>query len=529
MVTLCALTAAELRLPTCLGDGAVLQREQPVTIWGWADAGATVTVSFAGENATTTATAAGTWQVTLGALSASAEGRELVVTAGDSTLTRSDVLVGDVWLCSGQSNMAFTMKMLATGLKGDGSYQPLGDEITADINGSNDPLLRMMLSPNATSPHAERDEFVDPSAISWVGATSPEHTEQFSGTGFYFGRALRRELEVPIGLLSGAHGGTPVEAWMPLAAVRSLDDLSSAYDSELAHATQVDANWDQAAVDAEHKEAAQQWRENGKKGRFPRKKQNPLHSSHRICTLYNARIAPLAPMAIRGVIWYQGESNANKTDSTLFYRQRFSTMIESWRTTFDQPALPFYFVQLAGFNSIETKPDGENRWSIIRDHQRQTLALPHTGMAVSLDIGQKEDIHPRNKREVGERLARWALHQHYGHADVIPSGPLYRGHSVSNGAMTITFDYCADGLRSGSYGISGPVTFTDAAPGAFEVRGADGTWHQADVAISAADTITVSHPDVASPTQVRYGWTMYAPKANLYNSAGLPASPFITE
>ncbi|MHC5067558.1 MAG: sialate O-acetylesterase [Planctomycetota bacterium] len=527
--SLCALTAAELRLASCLGDGAVLQREQPVPIWGWADPGTAVTVAFAGQSVQATADGDGRWQAQLGAMDAASNGRNLVVSAGGVQLTKTDVVVGDVWLCSGQSNMAFSLKQLGGKIKGDGSYQVLADAINADIADTNDPLLRMMVNPNAASPQRELDELSNPSAIVWLKADNPKNTTRFTGTGFYFGRALRREIDVPIGLIASAHSGTLVEPWIPLAAVRTLSDLSELHDSKLADAIKT-AETMTVITKADYKAAMAKWKKDGKKGPEPqRPTQDPLKSPRMVSTLYNARISPLTPMALSGVIWYQGESNTAVADNARLYHQRFSAMIEGWRAAFGRPDLPFYFVQLAGARSAETKPDEQSTWAIVRDQQRRTLALADTGMALALDIGQSEDIHPRNKRELGERLALWARHHHYGQADVVPSGPLYRSHSIANGAVTITFDHCADGLRTGTYGITGPVAFADTAPGAFEIRGADGTWHQATVTINGKDTITVSNPAVTSPSHVRYGWTEFAPQANLYNSAGSPATPFITD
>ena len=478
---------ADVSLASLFQDHAVLQRDKPVPVWGWADPGEAVTVTFAGQEAKTVADASGRWRVDLAPLAASAEPAELVV-AGRNRVVVSDVLVGEVWLCSGQSNMAWTVAA--------------SDRFAEEKPAARFPLIRHYKVPLRVADAPE-------SRIKgeWQ-ATSPDTVGNFTAVGYFFARELHRKLGVPIGLVNSSYGGTPVEAWM------SPDSLAS--DPAFAVVGQ---RWAEALAKyperaAAHQEATARWtaeRDAAKAAgkpfdrRAPRPPQGPGHPDTP-SGLYHAMIHPLVPFALRGAIWYQGESNAGRASE---YRALFSAMITQWRRAFGQGDFPFYWVQLANFKT--DKPDS-GAWPLLREAQTQTLALPETGQAVTIDIGNPDDIHPRNKQEVGRRLALIAMSQTYGQT-MDYSGPVFVRADPEKGRLRLVFAHAVTGLIAREKPLS-----------SFEVAGADGVYRPATADIDG-DTVVVRAADVPAPVSVRYAWSN-SPDANLFNGAGLPAVPF---
>ena len=286
------------------------------------------------------------------------------------------------------------------------------------------------------------------------------------------------------------------------------------------------AKWDPAAVESRYQAALKKW-EATKKGRKPRPAANPNANQQFPSTLFNAMVSPVIPYAIKGAIWYQGESNASH--NTVKYEYNFRTMISAWRQQWGQGDFPFYFAQLANFKAPVTEPVEFDSWASICDQQRRTLGLKNTGMAVLSDIGEAKDIHPHNKMDVGKRLALWALENDYKQKLPACSGPLYQGHKIKGDKVIIQFDSAGSGLMAGSKVGMADTQATDAALKHFQICGADRQWKWAEAEITGNDTIAVSHPDVAAPTVVRYAWASNAAAANLYNKEGLPASIFTTE
>ena len=460
---------AEVKLASIFGDSMVLQRDLPVPVWGTAAAGEKVTVTFGDQSKSVEAGDSGRWQVKLDALKASAEGRTLSV-KGSNAVELKDVLVGEVWICSGQSNMEWTVT---------NSLNPKEEVAAADH-----PLIRLFNVPaHLTSPVA-----LDACPGNWQ-ICQPGTVGGFSAVGYFFGRRLQNELKVPVGLVGSNWGGTRIEPWTTPAGFRSVPELKAIAD-------QVDAY----AADT--------------------KVVNTSPSA-----IYNAMVHPLAPFAMRGAIWYQGESNGNEGES---YYHKTQALVNGWRELFN-PDLAFYWVQLADFQKSTEDPAGGDGWAKLREAQRKSLTIKHTGMAVIIDVGQANDIHPRNKQDVGSRLAQWALHQTYGKKDMVPCGPLFKSHKVEGSAIRLSFDHVGSGLMVGKkVGLEPTAAAPDGKLARFAIAGEDKKWHWADATIDG-ETIVVKSSEVANPVAVRYAFSMNPAGANLYNKEGIPASPFRTD
>ena len=464
------LARADVTLPSIIGDGMVLQRDMPAPIWGWADPGEKVSVSFAGQTKSVNAGDNGKWMVKLDAMKANTSEQTLTV-KGNNTVTLGDVLVGEVWICSGQSNMEWSV----------GNSLNAKEEIAA----ADHPMIHLFNVPG----HITSDKPQEKGPGQWA-VCSPQSIKGFSAVGYFFGRRLNQELNVPIGLVGSNWGGTRIEPWVSLDGFRSVPELA------------------QLATEVE-----KLWTEGGKvNGRTP-------------SAIYNAMINPLAPYAMRGGIWYQGESNGNEGIS---YHHKKTALINGWRKLFN-PDLAFYWVQLADFQKASDNPAGGDGWANLREAQRTSLNIDNTGMAVIHDIGNAKDIHPRNKQDVGSRLAQWALHQNYGRDDLVPAGPLYKSLKVEDNKIRLGFDHVGKGLMVGTKDGLSPATEDKGGKlGRFAIAGDDKVWHWAD-AIIDGDHVLVSSKEVPKPVAVRYGYTMNPRGANLYNKDGIPASPFRTD
>lgn len=455
-------TPEGLRMPALFADHMVLQRERPVPVWGRTTPGDTVQVHLASHTARAVASDDSTWAAELPALPAGGP-HTLTVTSGETERSFTDVLVGEVWLASGQSNMEWPVH----------AAQNAEQEIAA----AQDDPLRLF-----TAAHADAAEPQWDVEGTWA-VTQPETVDDFSAVAYFFGRHLRAALDVPVGLISSNWGGTPVEAWTSASALTDLPSFRMVLD----------------AFDAGP----------------PSLKDDVARAQDVPAALYNGMIAPLVPYALRGAIWYQGESNAHTLAQAAQYRVLFPLLIQDWRTRWNQPDLPFLFVQLANYMEPQEQPVQETPWPLLREAQTHALTLPHTGMAVTIDIGAADDIHPRNKQDVGTRLARTALHHTY-EQDAVPSGPLFRHMEREGSTLRLYFDHVAGGLDARGGPLEG-----------FAIAGADRRFVWADAQIEDS-TVVVSSPAIERPVAVRYGWANN-PSVNLYNAAGRPASPFRTD
>ena len=488
---------ADVKPHVLFADGAVLQRGMPVPVWGTADDGEKVTVKFQGQEVSTTAKD-GKWSVKLAELKASGEPSTLTI-EGKNRVDVVDVLVGEVWVCSGQSNMEWTLGRAA--------------EAEAATAKATDPLLRLYTVPKAVSDEPldtiKRNE--SPGQRAWLAA-DPESAAKFSAVGYFFGRDLRKALGVPVGLIHSSWGGTTAESWTSkptLEADPALKGLLEDYRMALERYPQAIEKFraDQAA----HTKRAAKAKAEGKPTPTPPRAPVGRNSPH-ATGLYNAMIAPLQPYAIRGAIWYQGEGNASRAYQ---YRTLLPAMIKDWRAAWGQGDFPFLLVQLAPYQKIVDQP-GESAWAELRDAQwLATKVLPKVGMAVITDVGDENDVHPRRKEPVGERLALAARSIAYGEP-IVGSGPEYSGMEVQGDRVILRFKNVGGGLEAKDGPLKG-----------FAVAGEDRKFVNAEAKVDG-ETVVVHADQVPHPVAVRYGWANY-PVVNLWNKDGLPATPFRTD
>lgn len=488
--------SANVKLPSLISNNMVLQQGQPVAIWGTADPGEEVTVSFDGEKRVTTTASSGRWKVELGPLRAG--GPWDMKVAGKNTITIRNVLVGEVWVCSGQSNMEFLVK---SGLGAPGGVINADQEVAA----AHYPQLRLFRVQVAVAGKPQSNV-----QGRWEMA-SPSTVADFSAVGYFFGRDLYRALHVPVGLIDSSKGGTPAEAWMSDSTLEADSDLKMVLDSwqrEIAEYPKVLKKYERELCQWE--KSAEQAEAGGKVSPEPPKfPPDPRSFRWRDAGLWNGMIAPLTPYRIAGVIWYQGESNA---DAPYQYRSVFARLIRSWRRAWNEGDFPFLFVQLASF-----RVGGKDRdsWAVLRESQAKALALPKTGMAVTIDIGDACSIHPRNKQEVGRRLALAAEAIAYGRK-VVYQGPTYQSLEAVNGNLRLRFSHVDGGLVSRGATLEG-----------FEIAGENKKFVPAQAKIEG-NQVVLSSPLVPKPVAARYAWADF-PQCNLYNKAGLPAPPFRTD
>lgn len=526
------MLVVSLLVSTLSGQGAVslsplfsnhmvIQQNTSAPVWGWADPGEEVMVIASwGASSETVARADGRWQLKLKTPPGGSEPYTIRV-KGKNELLIEDVLVGEVWFCGGQSNMHFKLGRLTSPPKNE-RYQPVADAIRKEIQQADDPQLRMIEVPEIASPFKERDCFVG----EWVKAVRG-NVEGFSATAYYFAREIRVKTGLPVGLIDCNWGGTRVQPWIPAEAYQSDSGLKRLYDDEIGAFKKALKSWD--PVIAEKRLAAKRaaWEKNGRKGTEPQL-QPPESNKQLPATLYNGMVSVVKPYAIRGVIWYQGESNANPKDSSTYARD-FSALVTSWRKCWGQGDFPFYYAQLAAFRQPVEEPVDVDHWASICDQQRRALALPNSGMAVLNDIGEARDIHPHNKMDVGRRLSLWALANEYGVEVPEVSGPLYLSHTIQGNHVLIRFTHAGSGLTAATKNLMEPAEPTNDPLRHFQICGTDRVWKWADAVIVDHDTIKVSHVAIVDPVAVRYAWASNPASANLYNKEGLPASVFTTE
>lgn len=469
VMTMAALHAsAKVHMCPLFTDNMVLQQRTEAPVWGTADPGSTVTVKTSWNKSVYTAEVGsdGRWMVKVSTPKAGGPYTMTIAESGSNPLIISNVLIGEVWLCSGQSNMEQPVS---------GSWCPVRNH-EQEVKDANYPKIRL-LGVKKTTATVPMDDFTT-YGDGWQEC-SPESIPEFSATAYFFGRELFLEMGVPVGLIHSSWGGTVIEAWMTKDALAGVKDLGQMAEEV--------ATWP-----ADKPEL---------KSNYP----------HAPTVLYNSMIEPLVPFAIKGAIWYQGCSNAERAHQ---YQDLMRLLIDDWRQLWGYD-FPFYITQLANYTKRQTEPC-ESSWAELREAQAMAAqVVPDAGMAVTIDIGEADDIHPRNKQDVGKRLALQAMNKTYG-KKVICDGPVYEGYEVDGNIIRVRFSSVAKGLVAKGDKLEG-----------FTIAGADHQFHWADAKI-VGDCIEVSCKDVPRPLAVRYAWA-HNPLGNLYNTAGLPAGPFRTD
>jgi len=484
---------AEVRLPRIISDHSVLQRESPIHIWGWSSPNERVTVTFRGQSTFADANTYGEWSAWL--QPEQAGGPYVLTVTGNAPdshpLTLTDILVGDVWVASGQSNMEMPLR----GFPGSAVVKNADQEI-ADAN---QPQIRLLLVD-----HRSSETPTDDIPEGWTQCT-PLTAAEFSAVGYFFGREINQREKVPIGLIDSTWGGTPIEAWMSLDTFGKDASLTPAFASWARFASNQHRI---AAIEAAEKRedaAAAQAHE-----ALPKHPWHPAPESWMPSGLYNGMIAPLTPYSIKGFLWYQGETNS-APDRAPLYAKLFPAMIADWRAQWQQGDLPFLYVQISSFHS-----DGEN-WGVIRDAQRRALSVTNTAMAVSLDVGTVSNVHPPDKQTVATRLALAARNLVY-HEPIEDMGPTFRQATTEPGAMRVWFDHASGGLQ---------VAAQANLEAAFELAGDDHMFVPAH-AVVEGETVLVTTKTILHPRYVRYAWASDS-FGGLYNQLHLPASTFSSE
>jgi sialate O-acetylesterase len=481
---------ADVKPSGLFGDHMVLQSGMAVPVWGTAAPGERVTVTLNGQKQSATASADGKWMLRLKSLKPG--GPFQMTIAGTNTIAIADVLVGEVWLGSGQSNMAFTVS------KKQASYAGLVDE-EREIAEANYPRVRMFTGKTAKTYEPQTEIQGE-----WLICT-PQNVPGFSAVGYLFARDLHRELKQPVGFLTLAFGASTAESWIrreTVAADPLLKPMLDHFDAAV--------QFYRTRPEAPPTEAPQPPQTiNARPGPPPARQRDPVQDQHNSTVLFNGMINPVTPYAIRGAIWYQGESIVGGKEGVALYPHVMETLIKDWRKLWGQGDFPFYVVQLPALQNISNNP-------LVREGQAAVLSLPHAGMAVTIDIGDPKDVHPHNKAPLGERLTRMALANVYGRK-LEYSGPVYDSMKVSGNAIRVKFSHLGGGLVA----KDGPLKW-------FTIAGADGKFVPAEARIEG-HTVVVTSPTVSAPAAVRYAWDNYPEGCNLYNAAGLPAAPFRTD
>jgi sialate O-acetylesterase len=486
--------AADVRLPEVIGHMMVLQQKQAVPIWGWAEPGEAVTVEFSGQERTVVAGSDGKWRVELGRFAASATPRTMII-SGKNTVELMGILVGEVWLVSGQSNMQWRLPESENG------------EVATAV--ARHPNIRLFNVSREVAFKKRQGKLGE-----WY-ACNPDSVREFSAAGYYFGVELEKALKVPIGLINSSYGGSQAEAWTPVEYLNTSPDLKPTVER-----TRI---WEEERprVREQYAEAIRKWREEADKARAAGARPSPSPSvpdalrDYRIASsIYDGMIEPLIPFAIRGAVWYQGESNEARAEQ---YGILLPVMIRAWRERWGEGDFPFGIVQLPNYRQPKLEPE-ESAWSFIREVQRRTAGnTKNVGLIGTIDIGVANDIHPKNKLDVGKRMAVWALRDVYGHKLLGP--PVIVRADAKDGKVVLTFDEVGSGLW-----IKNGDKLEE-----FAIAGDDKKWHWAEARIVGKNKIEVFSPKVSDPKAVRYAFNSNPRNPNLTNDSGLPASPFRTD
>ena len=488
------ISQAEIKLPAIISDHMVLQQKQANPIWGWDTPDSAITVTFAGQTKTAKAGSDGKWTVKLDPVLANATPQVLKISDGQSEVSLSDVLVGEVWMCSGQSNMGFSLRE-----DWNGELEALATKL---------PNLRLI-----TVPRVGTQELQSDFKGQWVSA---DHNSAlpFSAVGFLFGRYIHQIVGVPVGLINNAWGGSAAEAWVRRETIEKDPRFGTLMENtkktEAYNVTpEAKARYEEAM--SKHKEALEKAKlENKQAPRAPQSPEAWLTGNQRPGNIFAGVVNPTLGYGMKGVVWYQGESNSSRAWE---YAQLFPFLIQEWRKEWNQGDFPFYWVQLADFKG-EVQTPADSDWAELREAQTKTMALPNTGQAVITDLGEGKDIHPKNKHDVAARLVRWALAKDYG-VQIPYRSPEFRTLELNDNKAVVTFDCFGSALRA--FDVEDAIGFA--------VCGEDKVWHFAKGKVQGKDKVVITCPEVPKPLAVRYAWANN-PVCNLFSSEGLPVTPF---
>jgi len=552
----CGHLSADVTMPAIFGDHMVLQRDITANIWGWAAPGETVTVTAGQDHASATAGKDGKWMVKLAKLAASSKPIEITV-AGKNRITIHDVLVGDVWVCSGQSNMELGSKAVMS---------------AEEFSKAGNPQIRLFSVPKYIAPAPAKDIATAPQGFPLLGTwqvCTPDmlsKTGEWSGfpaVGYYFGSEIQKYTQQPVGLIGSCWGGTRINCWTSLQTLQSVPAMASMasgaakfrdqYKELEDHYLNIEMpkwkadmeKWqqDNKAVIDKYNEDYKAWEEANKAAKAerkpgpprprapigPKEPRDPIHNNQTSAALFNGMIAPLIPFGIKGAVWYQGESNA---DNPAFYKIALPALINDWRTQWGQGNFPFMIVQLPNFGNPKPEPS-ESYWAGTREAQANALTVPDTGLAVTIDLAAGGNLHPPDKLDVGRRLALAAERVAYGQQNIVSSGPVYKSFKVEGNKIRITFDDIGSGLVLGNppeHFFTSQRKTAPAVPSelkGFAIAGTDHKFVWANATIEG-NSVVVSSDKVANPVAVRYAWADN-PLCDLYNKEGLPAMPFRTD
>jgi sialate O-acetylesterase len=486
--------AADVRLPDVIGSSMVLQQKQTVQVWGWAEPGEAVTVTFSDLKRTVIAGVDGKWRIELGKFAANATPQTMTI-AGRNTIELKDILIGEVWLVAGQSNMQWRL--------------PESTDGEAATAAAHHPNIRLFNVSREVAFKKRQGKLGE-----WMACT-PDSAKEFSAAGYYFGVELEKALRVPVGLINSSYGGSQAEAWTPVEYLNASPDLKQTVER-----TKI---WDEERprVREQYAEAIRKWREEADKARAAGARPSPSPSvpdalrEYRIASsIYDGMIEPLMPFAIRGAVWYQGESNEARAEQ---YGILLPVMIKAWRERWGAGDFPFGIIQLPNYRQPKPEPE-ESAWSFIREVQRRTAGnTKNAGLIVTIDIGVANDIHPKNKLDVGKRMAVWALRDAYGHK--VLGAPVVVRADAKEGKVVLTFGEVGSGLR-----IKNGDKLEE-----FAIAGDDKKWYWAEAKIVGKNRIEVSSSKVSDPKAVRYAFNSNPRNPNLTNDSGLPASQFRTD
>lgn len=518
-VSVAQLSQANVRVHGLFGSHMVVQQKSDIPVWGWAAPNEKIVVVCDwGAEAEVVTAADSTWHVEV--KTPKAGGPYTITITGENTMVLDDVWSGEVWFCSGQSNMDFEMYRFVNDAREE-LYQPLVEMAREEVATANDRMIRHIEVPQQGSMYVERKD-ID---ADWRMAVKGD-VDTISAIGYYFAKELRKHMDVPVGIIECAWGGTRIEPWLAEGEYMKDETMRDFFvaDRKILEARRMAMSKDDY-VDTAYIRKKEYWLNNKDKVSKPYPAENPTTCKQTPATCYNGMVAAVLPYKVKGVLWYQGESNSHFHEDE--YEAYLKTLVNSWRQAWDDEDLPFYWAQIANYHVDDHRSD--MGWAMVSDAQRRALDLPHTGMAVLNDIGESRDVHPHNKMDAGMRLANIALKHNYGVKLGEVSGPLYSGCKIKDDKIIVQFTHVDDGLMVAKKVLMNIAVEEQSDLHCFEVCDAQGVWYQASARIVSRNRVEVYSGEVKHPLHVRYAWESNPQGANLYNTAGLPTSVFTTQ